>query len=372
MARSRVPLVLGGHGEVVPGLGEGRVARDRDLPGDLRLGRPPLRVEHVAEVERQDRIVRIGAQGGRVEVSAVARSLRSSASSASATRSSTLRACLVERHGRAGRSSSASWPDSSRSNSPRRAFGQPRLREMAAAPAQRDRRLEDAAQLDAARQQPAGFARGHQVAVGVALVDRLEHVEQGEAGEERRASGRRCARGRPRRGCGRRFRRRAARPSRRRSSCSLISAAALSAARPAAARGRPAAHSTRRSGRRAMTVTRAPGLLASLPPRRRTSWSSRRRVTPWTRPTRNSVCPASGPGSRLQRSLIMRALFRRTSGAAARRLSAPCAPSACESRPSSRPRRASRPRPASCSAPAAGGRRRRRRLRPRGCASGRP
>ena len=57
---------------------------------------------------------------------------------------------------------------------------------MAAAPAQRDRGFQDVAQRDALRQQSPGFARGHQVAVGVALVHRLQHVEQGEAGEEGR------------------------------------------------------------------------------------------------------------------------------------------------------------------------------------------
>jgi hypothetical protein len=56
---------------------------------------------------------------------------------------------------------------------------------MATASAQCNRGLEDVAQRDALRQQPAGFARSHQVAIGVAFVHRLQHVEQSEAGEER-------------------------------------------------------------------------------------------------------------------------------------------------------------------------------------------
>src|SRR5262245_3185879 len=43
-----------------------------------------------------------------------------------------------------------------------------------------------------------------------------------------------------------------------------------------------------------MVVMRVLGLPTSLAPRARTSWSSRRRVTPCTRPTRWRVCPASG------------------------------------------------------------------------------
>ena len=60
-------LVLGRQGEVVPGLGEGRVARHRDLPGDLGLGRAALRLEHVAEIEGQHGIGGVGAHRRGVE-----------------------------------------------------------------------------------------------------------------------------------------------------------------------------------------------------------------------------------------------------------------------------------------------------------------
>ena len=55
---------------------------------------------------------------------------------------------------------------------------------MAAAPAERDRGVEHVAERHAALQQPRRLARRHEVAIGEALVDRLEHVEQHQAGDE--------------------------------------------------------------------------------------------------------------------------------------------------------------------------------------------
>ena len=55
---------------------------------------------------------------------------------------------------------------------------------MAAAPPQRDRRFEHVAERHAALQEPRRLARRHEVAIGEALVDRLEHVEQHQAGDE--------------------------------------------------------------------------------------------------------------------------------------------------------------------------------------------
>ena len=63
-------------------------------------------------------------------------------------------------------------------------LGQPRLGQRAAAPAQRDRRPQHVADRHAALQEARRLARRDEVAPGEALVDRLQHVEQHQAGDE--------------------------------------------------------------------------------------------------------------------------------------------------------------------------------------------
>src|SRR4029434_9035496 len=60
-------VVLSRQGEVVPGLGEGGIARHRDLPGDLGLGGAALGLEHGAAIEREHGIGSVGAHGRGVE-----------------------------------------------------------------------------------------------------------------------------------------------------------------------------------------------------------------------------------------------------------------------------------------------------------------
>ena len=179
-------VVLGREAEIVPGIGEGRVAGHRDLPGDLRLGRAALRIEDVAEIEGEHRIVGIGAERrriepfGRGEVAASPPPPRPRA-----RRSSTVRASAP-----IGMVSwplnSASWPSISRKSWP---FGVSTSLASASVVPRRpsaERRIEDARDVDAAGEKLAGLPRRDEVAIGEEVVDRLQHVEERQAGDEPR------------------------------------------------------------------------------------------------------------------------------------------------------------------------------------------
>ena len=111
---------------------------------------------------------------------------RSSASSASASRSSMLRGLLLvapPEHRELARELGELAAHLAQQLA-RGPLGQPRLGEIAAAPPQRDRCLQHVADRDAPLQEARRLARRHEVAPGEALVDRLQHVEQHQAGDE--------------------------------------------------------------------------------------------------------------------------------------------------------------------------------------------